>query len=276
MPEAPEVQTVLSTLERNIKGLRIEDAEILYPRLIDTPDDQSFCQLLKGQSFQKFYRIGKYLGFELDDYDLIVHLRMEGKFYLMRQYPQNRKHIHAIFRLSDQSLLCYEDTRKFGRMYLYDKTADKSSLPCLKNVGLDVLDPNVTGEYFYRSIHTRKTSIKAVLLDQSILAGIGNIYADEILFRSGLDPRSRAYRISKKDADSIVYFAKKIITGAMKAGGTTIRSYTSSLGVTGRFQLQLRVHGKEDEVCPECGHIIIKTRVAQRGTYLCRNCQKRK
>ena len=275
MPEAPEVQTVLSTLERNIKGLTIEKAEIFYPKLIETPDPAIFCDALKGQTFQNFYRIGKYLGFELDEYDLIVHLRMEGKFYIMRDYPENLKHIHAVFFLGD-CYLCYEDTRKFGRMYLYPKTENKSTLSCLKNVGLDVLDEKATGEYLYHQIHFSQRNIKACLLDQSIIAGIGNIYADEILFRSKLDPRSRAYRVSKKDCDTIVYWAKKIIQGAMKAGGTTNRSYTSSLGVTGRFQLQLHVHGKEDKQCPECGTTIIKTRVSQRGTYICRKCQKRK
>ena len=179
MPEAPEVQTVLSTLERNIKGLTIEKAEVFYPKLIETSDVSIFCDALIGQTFQRFYRIGKYLGFELDDYDLIVHLRMEGKFYIMRDYPENLKHIHAVFNLGD-CYLCYEDTRKFGRMYLYPKTEDKSSLACLKNVGLDVLDEKVTGEYLYHQIHSKKMNIKAILLDQSIIAGIGNIYADEI------------------------------------------------------------------------------------------------
>lgn len=276
MPEAPEVQTVLSTLEHQISSLEIREVKIFYDKLVSNIDVYSFCEKLKGQTFRRFYRIGKYLGFEMDTYDWIVHLRMEGKFYLYESLPECKKHIHAIFFLSDGRYLCYHDTRKFGRMELYPKTENKASLPAFKNVGLDALDDQVTGLYFYHHIHTKKISLKAALLDQSIMAGVGNIYADEICYASGLDPRSRCSRITKKEAENIVEQTKRILKGAIKAGGTTIRSYTSSLGVTGRFQLKLKVHAKEGEPCPTCQKPIIKIKVSQRGTYLCPNCQKRK
>ena len=143
-----------------------------------------------------------------------------------------------------------------------------------KNVGLDYTDESVTGAYFYESIHHLNRNLKSCLLDQSIMAGIGNIYADEICFETGLDPRSRCKKLSKKDCEAIVYQTKRILSGATKFGGTTIRSYTSSLGVTGKFQLYLKVH--DQKICPNCSKEIKKITVSQRGTYLCPNCQKRK
>lgn len=276
MPEAPEVQTVISTLEAKIKHAKIKSVKVYYPKLIQNMELDEFEKNLVGQSFCDFFRIGKYLCFVLDDHDLIVHLRMEGKFYILGELPCEMKHIHCVMVLEDGRYLCYHDTRKFGRMALYPKTDDVASLSCFKNVGYDCLDKRVDGKYFYDHIHSLNRNIKSALLDQSIMAGIGNIYADEILFSCGLDPRNRCSKISKKDCENIVYHTKRILKGAMKAGGTTIRSYTSSLGVTGLFQLKLKVHSKKDEPCPDCGTKIKKITVSQRGTYLCPKCQKRK
>ncbi|MBQ0065784.1 MAG: DNA-formamidopyrimidine glycosylase [Firmicutes bacterium] len=276
MPEGPEVQTVISTLERQIKGARIEDVEVRYEKCVE-PNITDFKRVI-GQSFLEFSRIGKYLIFTMEDFQMVVHLRMEGKFYILDSRPEAKtwKHIHVIFRLEDGRYLCYHDTRKFGRLGLYDKMEDFSKLPPLVNVGYDVLDQRATGRYFYEQIHHSQRTLKAALLDQSILAGIGNIYANEICFSAGLDPRSRCTRISKKDCEQIVFHAKRILNGAIKAGGTTIRSYTSSLGVTGLFQLKLKVHAREGEPCLVCGTPIKKIVVNTRGTYLCQQCQKRK
>lgn len=275
MPEAPEVQTVLSTLETQIKDLEILSCQVLYNKIVSYPDSIRFCEEIQGQHFRNFRRLGKYLIFELDDLDLIVHLRMEGKFYLFDQ-PKTDKHIHVQFFLSDGRVMCYHDTRKFGRMQLYAHRQDPFQHPCFEHIGKDVLDPEFNSEYLYAKIHKCKKNLKSCLLDQSIVAGIGNIYADEICFSALLDPRSRANRISKKDCENIVFHTKRIMKGAMKAGGTTIRSYTSSLGVTGLFQLKLKVHSRKGEPCPVCQAPIKKITVSQRGTYLCPNCQKRK
>ena len=275
MPEAPEVQTVLSTLEDQIKDFRIEEVQIRYEKLIENETVSSFIEKISNQHFRQFHRYGKYLIFALDDYDWIVHLRMEGKFYLLTDLPKD-KHIHAGFLLSDGRWLCYHDTRKFGRMKLYLKQEDFQSLPCFQKLGPDVLDPSLNADYLYQAFHHSNRSLKACLLDQSLVAGIGNIYADEICFACQLDPRSRSKRISKKDCVRLVYHMQRIIRGAMRYGGTTIRSYTSSLGVTGRFQLKLRVHDRKDEECTVCHSLIKKIIVAQRGTYLCPKCQKRK
>ena len=275
MPEAPEVQTVISTLEVQIHDLQIEEVQVVYPKIVEHTTPEAFIKRLTGQHFRKFLRWGKYLLFVLDDYDLVVHLRMEGKFYLLKQ-PSQDKHGHIRFRLSDGRWMCYHDTRKFGRMQVYTHNNDPFSHPCFEKLGYDVLDPRLDGAYLYQKIHPLKKNLKSCLLDQSIVAGIGNIYADEICFACGLDPRSRSARISKKDCENLAFHTKRIMKGAMKAGGTTIRSYTSSLGVTGLFQLKLKVHAQAGKPCPNCETTIRKIIVSQRGTYLCPKCQKRK
>lgn len=274
MPEAPEVQTVVSTLEVQIKDRQVIDVKILYDKLIQG-DAQRFCEEMKGQHFRTFSRWGKYLIIGLDTLDWIIHLRMEGRFYLYDVLPEDRKHIHAIFYLDDGKHLCYHDTRKFGRMALVEK-GDWKEYPMLKKLGLDYTDEHADGDYLYQKIHHAKRSLKSALLDQSIIAGIGNIYADEICFSCGLDPRSRCTRISKKDCQQIVQQTKQILSQATKDGGTTIRTYTSSLGITGLFQLKLRIHDRKGQACPICGQPVEKMTVAQRGTYVCRHCQKRK
>lgn len=273
MPEAPEVQTVLSTLELQIKDRRIDEVRVLYDKIVYS--DSSFEKNLMHQHFRTFDRYGKYLIFGLDDYDLVVHLRMEGKFYLLDNVP-NDKHIHIWFRLDDGRWMAYHDTRKFGRMLVFPKCSDYRKLPVFEKLGLDVLDANMDGMYLYGQLHSSKRNVKTCLLDQSIVAGIGNIYADEILFSCGLDPRTRSNRLSKKDCEALAYHAKRILNGAIRAGGTTIRSYTSSLGVTGLFQLNLKVHDRKGQECPNCHSTIKKITVSQRGTYICPKCQKRK
>lgn len=273
MPEAPEVQTVLSTLERQIKNIKITHVEIKYERLIDTMDASEFSKNLVGQSIQSFFRIGKYLGFITENYDWIIHLRMEGKFYLLEEYPED-KHIHAIFTLDDGRYLCYHDTRKFGRMYLYEKIDKKHDHSCFKHVGRDFLDCDA--HYVYEKMHNSNRAVKMALLDQSIIAGIGNIYADEIAFACRLHPETPCTELTMEDYENIVFHTKRILNGAIRYGGTTIRSYTSSLGVTGRFQLKLKVHRRENETCFVCGTKIERIKVGQRSTYLCPNCQKRK
>jgi len=277
MPELPEVETVIRTLEHLIKDTTIQNVDIFYDKLIDNVTKEEFCNRLKAQTFRAFKRIGKYLIFELDDVHLVVHLRMEGKFYVNDiSTKYDSKHTHAIFYLSNHKQLEYHDTRKFGRMYLYDKNEELSLTPTFKNVGYDVFDERVDPIYLYTNSRKKKTTLKQFLLDQRIMAGVGNIYADEICFRCGLHPETKVYHLTKKDFKVLLEATRIILQGAIKAGGTTIRSYTSSLGVDGRFQLQLKVHSKENEACKTCGTTIKKIKVGGRGTYYCKKCQRRK
>jgi formamidopyrimidine-DNA glycosylase len=276
MPEAPEVASILSTLKQNVQDEEIERAEISYEKLVDNMPMSEFCQNLAHQHFRNFYRKGKYLIIALDDYDLIAHMRMEGRFLLCEKLPENLKHIHAIFSLKNGQYLCYQDTRKFGRMQLYEKREDVFSLPPVSKLGLDVLDEGLDGPYLYTHLHKKKIPIKNALLDQSIAAGIGNIYANEILFAAKIHPQTACSDLSLQDCEQLAMQTHLIIEKAMAAKGTTIRTFSYDGTHTGGFQNQLKVHGKNGKACTVCGTPIEKIVISQRSAYLCPNCQKKK
>ena len=274
MPELPEVETVLRTLETQIKDRKIVDVKVLWNNII-IGDVDIFKNDCLNQHFREFQRVGKYLLFKMDSKMLIIHLRMEGKFYIMNKNDPIEKHIHVIFTLDDGRELRYHDTRKFGKMVIYELD-DQSQYPAISKIGYDVFDERLDIAALYEKWHTRTLPVKQVLLDQSFMAGIGNIYADEICFSARLHPETKMNRCSRSDFDKILLESRRILNGAIKSGGTTIRSYTSSLGVTGRFQLQLKVHQRAEKECLQCGTIIKKIKVAGRGTYLCPTCQRKK
>ncbi|MBR2809010.1 MAG: DNA-formamidopyrimidine glycosylase, partial [Erysipelotrichaceae bacterium] len=217
MPELPEVETVLRTLEGMIKDRRIEDILVLYPKIIED-DIDDFKHKLIGQSFRNFKRRGKYLIFEMDDLALVSHLRMEGKyFYLDGEKPYD-KHVHIIFKLDNGKTLQYHDVRKFGRMYL-SPIKDKYEIA---DLGPEPFDRSFNVAYAKRYLADIKRPIKEVLHDQHFVAGIGNIYANEILFASGVHPESICLKLDDEDIQKIVSNTKKILKKAIKAGGTTI------------------------------------------------------
>ncbi len=271
MPELPEVETVVRTLEAQLQQVEILNCQILYPKLCE----YDFSKQIVGKKIIKYTRYGKYLMFDLNDSMWIVHLRMEGKFYVVNKDMPINKHIHAIFDLDNGLQLRYHDTRKFGRMYFYPKQKDLKDYPCMKNVGYDVFDARLNHQYLFEQFSKRKYTLKQALLDQSIMAGIGNIYSDEICFTLGLHPESRVASLNVEQCETLLDITRTILNKAILDGGTTIRSYTSSLGVDGRFQLSLKVHSKKGEKCINCEQEIIKIKVGGRGTYLCNNCQRK-
>ena len=267
MPELPEVQTVLDTLESKIKDLEIINIKILYKPIVEC-NERTFKKKLIGQHFRDFKRRGKYLLFEMDDVTLVSHLRMEGKYFILDDTVPLSKHDHVIFYLSDGKQLRYNDVRKFGRMELIEKDDDYKEF---KDLGPEPFSADFNLEYCKKELSKKKLPIKSVLLDQSFVAGIGNIYADEILFAIGIHPLTPGNKLDDDDIKKLIRETRKILKKAIKAGGTTIRSYTSSLGVTGRFQMSLRAHTMEK--CPLCKSDIKKITVGGRGTYFCENCQ---
>lgn len=277
MPELPEVETVLRTLKFQLQHPLIQEVEVFWPRIIDGMDVPSFQTALSGQTITGYKRTGKYLIFELDAFYLVSHLRMEGKFYVQnREDPYDTKHTHLIIRFVGGKELRYHDTRKFGRMYLYPKTDDLYQQKAFAHCGYDVFDERVTPMYLYTQLHHRNIVLKQALLDQSVMAGIGNIYANEICFALRLHPETKISRLSKKDFERLLTETRRILTEAIQAGGTTIRSYTSSLGVDGRFQLSLSVHARANAPCKICQTMIQKKMVKGRGTYFCPHCQRKK
>ncbi len=272
MPELPEVETVVRTLEKQV-GLRtVESVNVIYSRIIDNKSVEEFSLALKGQKFEKYDRRGKFLVFTLTDYIMIVHLRMEGKFYYFKQPQEPFKHTHLVFNL-DEGQLHYNDVRKFGRFYLYRKGEE---LTVLKKLGLEPFDEKLTAQYCRNYCRKSSKPVKQLLLDQGMIAGIGNIYASEICFEAKINPNRSASRISLNKWDEIIAAVKKILGEAIAAGGTTIRSYTSSLGVTGLFQQTLAVYGRDGQACPRCSAAIIREKTDGRSTYYCPDCQKEK
>lgn len=271
MPELPEVETVVRTLQQQLQHSTIVQAKVYWPNIIANQSVEMFEKLCENQTFQQYQRRGKYLVFTLTDVVMVVHLRMEGKFYLYAQPTPPSKHTHVVFDLQ-QGQLHYHDVRKFGKFYLYRKT---EPLACLAQLGLEPFDELLTASYLKQACTNLKTPIKTKLLDQTLIAGIGNIYANEICFQAKVHPLRPCGQLSLETWQQIILATQAILAQAIAKGGTTIRSYTSSLGVTGLFQLSLKVHGRCDE-CDECGHTIQKIKVNQRGTYYCPNCQKEK
>ena len=268
MPELPEVETVKTVLKRRILGLRIEDIDIHYDKMMD--EDTKLA--LIGQTIIDLERYGKYICFILNDYVLISHLRMEGRYFFKEPSEIKNKHEHIVFTLSDGLSLRYHDTRKFGTFDLRKKS-DYKDTPPLSLLASEPFDTDPKS--LYQVLKSKQKKIKTALLDQSIIAGIGNIYADEILFACKINPNRLTNKITQKEAILLVDQGKIILNQAVLAGGTTIRTYTSALGVSGRFQLKLMVHQREGEACYACGSSIVREVINGRSSFYCKTCQKR-
>lgn len=272
MPEIAEVETVRNTLKKMILHKKIKKIEVYYEPIIES-NVVKFTKDLIGQSFIDIKRKGKWLIFETENFYLLSHLRMEGKYFIKNVNDQKEKHEHIIFVFDDNTTLRYHDTRKFGRMNLIGKNQLQDTL-CIKKQGLEPGDSNLTGQYLLEKFKGKKLPIKTVLLDQTIISGLGNIYANEVLFYAKINPLRPAQSLNIEECNLIVEGSNKIITEAIKMGGTTIKSYTSSLGVTGRFQNKLMVHKKAGDLCFYCQTPIQNIKIGGRSSYYCPQCQK--
>lgn len=272
MPELPEVETIKRTLSQLIIGKTITDITIYWPKIIKHPDTEMFKQLLIGQTFQQMNRKGKFLLFHLDDYILVSHLRMEGKYRVENSSIPIDKHTHVIFTLDDKEELRYHDVRKFGTMHVFPKDQVLTEKP-LNQLGPDPFETACTDEYLFNKFQGTSRVIKTVLLDQTVVAGLGNIYVDETLFLSRIHPLTRANQLTKDEVKRINHYAKVVLQQAIEKGGTSIRSYVDGKGEMGMFQQELFVYGQEEKPCRHCGHPIEKMKVHGRGTHICIKCQ---
>jgi formamidopyrimidine-DNA glycosylase len=265
------VETVRRVLKRRILGRKIKNVNVIYDKIVESNLDD-FKKILPGLTFQDILRRGKWLIFDLGDYYLCSHLRMEGKYFIKPSSEEIVKHEHIIFSLDDNYDLRYHDTRKFGRMD-FVKKEDLETVEGVHKQGIEPISDDLTKEYLYDRFKKSNKYIKTLLLDQTIISGLGNIYADEVLFGASIKPTRRGNSIKLSECQKIVDASRKIILKAMEEGGTTIRSYTSSLGVTGSYQDFLMVHQRKGEECKVCHNIIKKITVDGRGTYYCSKCQ---
>ena len=268
MPELPEVRTVAETLKKSLIGKKITNNENIYSNIVEK--DSLNLNNIINKTIKDIITKGKYLIFKIEDLYLVSHLRMEGKYFIKDKTLPKEKHEHIIFYLNDNTTLRYHDSRKFGRMQF---VKDLSNCPGLAKLGLEPFDKNITKEYLFNKINKKNLTIKELLLDQTIIAGLGNIYANEVLFISKINPSKKGKDLKLTDCEKIINASKEVLEEAIKLGGTTIKSYTSSLGVTGKYQDKLLVHKKENQNCQNCSAKIIKEKIGGRSTYYCPNCQ---
>ena len=271
MPEIAEVRTVAKTLNKQIVGKKIISIDTPYDKIIKT-DKKEFIDILTNKTFKEIRTIGKWLVFDLGEYSYLSHLRMEGKYFIKKSTEPIEKHEHIIFHLDNNIDLRYHDVRKFGVMIL-SKTTNVNNQEEIRKLGLEPDNKDLSKEYLFNKINKSNKPIKELLLDQTIINGLGNIYADEVLFASQINPKRLGTSITLDECQNIINNSKRIIKKATECGGCTIRSYTSSLGVIGTYQNYLQVHTKVGHPCPLCKTNIVKIRVGGRGTYYCPKCQ---
>ena len=262
MPELPEVETVVRSVAAHLAGRRIVSARFTS-RFVTPGNRARLTQRLAGRRIESVTRRGKFILIALDQGTLTVHLGMTGKLLLEGEAGQ---HTHGVFTLDDGRLL-YHDPRQFGRIEF-----SEGPPPRVAKLGPEPLE---IGFEEFRTRLRRKARIKALLLNQSFLAGLGNIYADESLFAAGIHPLAVADRLSDARAKKLYHAIRGILTHAIQLGGSSISDYVNARGERGWFQMEHRVYGREGQPCVNCGRPIRKILVAQRGTHYCPHCQKK-
>lgn len=273
MPELPEVETVANSVNQRIHGETIESVWLgSKPEPFKT-DPAEMAAALTGKRIKRVYRVGKHIVFDLADgkgkleVQWIVHLGMTGRLLVCADSLPQPPHTHAVLRLRSGRELRFVDPRRFGRLALHRSSDQK-----FQGTGREPLE--ITPEEFSGLFRGRKTSIKAALLNQKLLHGVGNIYADESLFRAGIRPTRIAGRLSRERLYALHAALQAILRHAISLGGSSVSDYVDADGSRGFFQLEHRVYLRGGEPCLVCGTPIRRTTVAGRGTHYCPSCQK--
>lgn len=275
MPEKPEVITVAKKLEQRILNKKIKSVEVLYDNIVMYPEVSIFKKNIVDEVVKSITTRGKWIVVELINNYLLFHLRMEGKFFFRNFDDDINKHEHVIFNFENGEQLRFADVRKFAKVMLIPRDKLYTMKPYTE-LGYEPWDKELNKEYLKEKYKNKNIPIKTLLLDQSIITGIGNIYADEILFLCRIHPLVKSKDLLDDDLSNIIQSTILVLDKAIKEGGTTIRSYTSEEGVTGLFQNSLNVHQRQGEKCHVCNSTILKIKVGGRGTYFCPSCQKEK
>lgn len=273
MPELPEVETVRRGLERLVVGKTIQAVDVRVPKMIKT-DMETFALDLAGLTIQAVRRRGKYLIFDFGAQILISHLRMEGKYLLFLDEIPDNKHFHFFFALNDHSTMVYQDVRKFGTFELLAKSAEEAYFAS-KKIGPEPTKEDFKLAPFERSVLASSKLIKPLLLEQKLVAGLGNIYVDEVLWASKVHPEQVASSLKKAQIKRLHDETIRILQLGIEKGGSTIRTYRNALGLDGTMQDYLQVYGKTGQPCPRCGTTIQKIQVGGRGSHFCPKCQKK-
>ena len=274
MPELPEVETIRSSLAPAITGRRLEHVEILDPRLTRPEPPELVAAALEGERVADVRRRGKYLVVVFESgRHLLVHLRMTGN--VLHPAPEGRRddpHVRAVVRLDDGSDVLYRDIRRFGTWDLLEP-GELEEYFAARRLGAEPLSRGFTTAGLGRALARRKAPVKAALLDQRAVAGVGNIYADEALWYARINPLASAGDLDAEQIAALRNGIRKALRLGIRRQGATLRDYRGADGRRGRMQEEFRVYGREEEPCERCGTPIAKTRVAGRGTWYCPSCQ---
>jgi len=286
MPELPEVETIVRALRPALVGRTILFADLRWARTLATPSPAAFKKRVRGQQIESISRRAKFLDLRLSTlrepqgkpFDLLIHLRMSGDLQVREGSYAPQKHdrlilfltdhaslvTHHASRITPDATLVFNDARKFGRVWL---TADPDEV--LGDLGPEPLDPAFTPQAFYERLHERRRQLKPLLLDQSFIAGLGNIYTDEALHMARLHPLARADAVTPEQAEALWRAVRAVLEEGIRSNGASIDWVYRG----GEFQDHFRVYGRDGEPCPVCGTEIARLTVGQRGTHFCPNCQ---
>ena len=268
MPELPEVETTKNGLAKLLTGKIITKVEIRNPNL-RWKVDQSIKSNIYNQSIRSFSRRGKYILFNFDKGHLMIHLGMSGKINIVDINEPLKKHDHFLLYFNNQ-VMRFNDPRRFGSLFYLENLNHK----LLNNLGVEPLESSFHENYLFENSRNKTQNVKALIMDSKIVVGVGNIYACESLYKTGINPKTKANKISKQRYNSLTNNIKEVLKKAIKAGGTTLQDFTTVDGKPGYFSQELSVYGRENENCYRCNGKIRRIIQNQRSTFYCPKCQK--
>ncbi|MDD4923584.1 MAG: DNA-formamidopyrimidine glycosylase [Dehalococcoidales bacterium] len=270
MPELPEVETIKNDLEPHVTGRKIKSVTLLWERTLQQPSKEEFERIIKNQKITGMDRRGKYLIFNLESgYKLIMHMRMSGSLMLGHDNPP--PHTRTVIHLDNDTEIYFNDPRKFGKIQLV-----KDCQCVLGKLGVEPLSDEFTILALTEILSKRKSPVKSVLLDQCLIAGIGNMYADEALFASKIHPTRHTDSLTGEEIEALHRAIQDVLRLGIKNKGASVTNYFRPDGETGTAHKQFKVAHCKDKPCPVCRTPLERIRVHQRGTYFCPNCQKEK
>jgi len=273
MPELPEVETTLRGIEGSVVGRKVVDVIVRNSRL-RWPVPADIAERVRGRQVLSLSRRGKYLLWHFESGHLLVHLGMSGRLKIIDEREEPQRHDHVDIKLDSGKAIRFTDPRRFGAVLWASGDMEQlNNHKLLVALGPEPLGDLFTGDYLFARAKKRKVPVKTFIMDSKVVVGVGNIYANEALFRSGIHPLREVGSISRKRLSALVEDIQRVLIQAIKAGGTTLKDFLNSEGKPGYFKQELQVYGRSGEPCTICHTTLKEVRLAQRSTVFCRKCQ---
>lgn len=274
MPELPEVETIRQGMIKKVKGKKIENVEIRNDKNIRVISPLEFKKRLKGKVVKDIDRRGKFLIISLNSTDLLIfHLKLTGRLLFFPAEKEEPDYVRIVFTFTDESRLFFADIRGFADVFLLPES-DLETIPAIKNMGPEPLSPDFTPDKLKERLKGKRGKIKPLLMDQSVIAGIGNIYSQEALYRAGIHPEREVSKLTEKEIEAIYQNLVDVLKEAIRYRGSSVDAYLDLNGKEGSYVSHLKVYEREGQTCSRCGTSIKKKKVGGRGTYFCSKCQK--